>query len=86
MENKYSILLALYDIVKKHPHPLQYHCNTRELLLRLKGDWQPEYLEELMREDLVVVKKTAASVVILLTEKGMEKAKLKSSPFKHWSF
>lgn len=74
MDNKYRILQVLYDIVKDHPHPLQYHCNTREILLRLKGNWQSEYLEELSRENLIQVKKSS-TVVLLLTEKGLEKAK-----------
>jgi hypothetical protein len=78
MADKYSILLVLYDIVKNDPQPLQYHCGTRELLLRMKGDWQQEYLEELSKEKLITVKRTGTSVVVLLTEKGMEKAKLKS--------
>jgi Mn-dependent DtxR family transcriptional regulator len=73
MDNKYRILQVLYDIVKDHPHPLQYHCNTREILLRLKGNWQSEYLEELAREDLIKVKKSS-TVVLLLTEKGLAKA------------
>jgi predicted transcriptional regulator len=74
-DDKYRILQILYDIVKDDPQPLQYHCSTREILLRLKGNWQPEYLEELTREGLIVVKKSS-TVVVLLTEKGMEKAKL----------
>ena len=63
----------MYEITKDDPHPLQYHCNTREILLRLKGAWQPEYLEELVREKLIQVKKSN-TVVVLLTERGMEKA------------
>ena len=65
---------VLYDIIKDDPHPLQYHCSTREILLRLRGTWQPEYLEELVREKLIQVKKSN-TVVVLLTEMGMEKAK-----------
>lgn len=74
MDERYRILQVLYDIIKDDPHPLQYHCNTREILLRLRGAWQPEYLEELVREKLIQVKKST-TVVVLLTEKGMEKAK-----------
>jgi hypothetical protein len=74
MDEKYRILKVLYDITKNDPHPLQYHCSTREILLRLKGAWQAEYLEELAREKLIQIKK-ANTVVVLMTEKGMEKAK-----------
>jgi Mn-dependent DtxR family transcriptional regulator len=74
MDTKYRILQVLYDIVKDQPHPLQYHCNTREIILRLKGNWQSEYLEELARENLIQIKKSS-TVVLLLTEKGLEKAK-----------
>ena len=74
MHERYRILQVLYDIIKDDPHPLQYHCSTREILLRLRGTWQPEYLEELVREKLIQVKKSN-TVVVLLTEMGMEKAK-----------
>jgi predicted transcriptional regulator len=74
MDNKYRILQVLYDIVKDQPHPLQYHCNTREIILRLKGNWQSEYLEELASENLILVKKSS-TIVLLLTEKGFQKAK-----------
>ena len=74
MDERYRILQVVYDITKDDPHPLQYHCSTREILLRLTGTWQPEYLEELVRENLIQVKKSN-TVVVLMTEKGMEKAK-----------
>ncbi len=73
MENQYRILQALYEIVKDDLQPLQYNCSIRELLLRLKGDWQSEYLEELALEKLIIVHK-AESVTLKLTEKGWEKA------------
>jgi predicted nuclease of restriction endonuclease-like RecB superfamily len=73
MDGRYRILQVLYDITKNDPYPLQYHCSTREILLRLKGNWQPEYLEELAREKLILVKKST-TVVVLMTEKGMKKA------------
>ncbi len=75
MDEKYRILKVLYDITKDDPHPLQYHCSTREILLRLKGNWQQEYLEELVKEKLILVKRSN-TVVILLTEKGFEKARI----------
>lgn len=74
MDNRYRILQVLYDIVKDDAQPLQYHCSTRELFLHLKGNWQSECLEELAREKLVEIKKST-TVVVLLTEKGMEKAR-----------
>ena len=75
IDDKYRVLQVLYDIVKDKTQPLQYHCGTREILLRLKGNWQPEYLEELVREELIVVKKST-TVIVLITQKGLEKAKL----------
>jgi len=77
MANKYEILTALYSIVRDKPQPLACLVTTRELLLRLKGDWQPEYLEELVREELLVVLRESTGVVMRLTEKGWEKARLK---------
>lgn len=77
MKDKYAILQVLYNTVKNVSQPLQYHCSMRELLLQVKGDWQPEYLEELARDNLVIVKRTATGVVIVLTEKGWQTCKLK---------
>ena len=73
MDNQYQVLQVLYDIVKSDAHPLQYNVSIRELLLRLKGNWQSEYLEALAREQLVIVKKSE-TVVVQITEKGLEKA------------
>jgi hypothetical protein len=77
IDDKYKILHVLYDIVKEDANPLQYHCSIREIILRLRGNWQPEHLEELVREKLAVVKKST-TVVVLLTEMGMAKAKLRA--------
>ena len=74
MEDKYKMLDVLYDIVKDDPHPLHYHCSIREMLLRLQGDWQPACLEELAKDEYILVKPSLTTVV-LLTEKGMRKAK-----------
>ena len=72
--DRYRVLQVLYDIVRDKPHPLQYHCSTRELFLRLKGDWQQEYLEELAREKLIERKRTSG-IIVLITDKGLEKAR-----------
>lgn len=83
MNQQDRVLLALYEIVKDDPHPLRYHCHTRELLLRLKGQWEPDILEQFVRDELIVVKKGASSLVILLTEKGLSMAKMRSAFANH---
>lgn len=75
MTDKYQVLQILYEIVKDDSQPLQYHCSTREIILRLRSEWQQEYLEELKRENLLEIKKSNTAVVVLITEKGLEKAK-----------
>ena len=77
MKDKYEILAVVYTIVRERPQPLQYLVSTRELLLRLKGDWQPEYLEELARDGLVIVVRDSMGVMVRLTEKGWEKVRMK---------
>ena len=73
MNDEYRVLQVLFEIVKDKPQPLQYTVSIRELLLRLKGNWQSEYLEALTQQDLITVRKTDA-VVVQITEKGMQKA------------
>jgi predicted transcriptional regulator len=73
MNDEYRVLQVLFEIVKDKPQPLLYTVSIRELLLRLKGNWQSEYLEALSQQDLITVRKTD-SVVVQITEKGMQKA------------
>lgn len=77
MKDKYEILTVVYTIVREMPQPLQYSVGTRELLLRLKGDWQPEYLEELVRDGLIILLRDQAGIMLRITEKGWQKAKMK---------
>lgn len=76
MTEHYRILQTLHEIVGNNPHPLQYHITMRELLLRLRGDWHPEYLDRLELEGLAIVKKSDLNMAILLTEEGLEKARM----------
>lgn len=77
MKGKYEILKFVYTIVSEKLQPLQYSVSTHELLLRLKGDWQPEYLEELVRDGYIVLLRDAAGIMLRITEKGWQKAKMK---------
>ncbi len=74
MEDRFKLLDVLYDIVKDDPHPFLYHCSVREIVLRLQGSWEPSHLEDLEREQYILVKPSPVTLV-LLTESGMEKAK-----------
>ena len=75
MNDSNGFLQALFSIVKNVPHPLQYHCTTRELMLRLQDGWSTEQIDELAQDELIEVKKSGMSIVIVMTEKGLEKAK-----------
>jgi hypothetical protein len=79
MKDKYDILTVLYALVREKPFPLQYRVSMRELLLGLRGDWQPEYLEELVRDGLIFLVRDQLGVLVLLTEKGWNKAHLRTA-------
>lgn len=74
MTPSYELLNAIYSIIKDVPQPLQYNCTTRELMLRLNGNWSNETLEQLQQEELIQVKKSGISFVVVLTEKGLKHA------------
>lgn len=63
MEDQYWMSQVLYEIVKDDQQPLLYNVSIRELLLRLKGNLQSEYLEALAREELVTITKSTAVTV-----------------------
>ena len=75
MTPSHELLNAIYTIVKDLPQPLQYNCTTRELMLRLNGNWSNETLELLQQDEFIEVKKSGISFVVVLTEKGLEKAR-----------
>lgn len=76
MQPDFKILQVIYEIVSKDPEPLAYQCKPRELILRLLEDWSiiHQHIQLLEQEGLVRTKQLD-TLVIFLTEKGMETAK-----------
>ena len=74
MQERYRTLHTIYEIVKNDPHPLNYLCSTREIILRHKGGWQQEHLDALADEEMIIFKRMER-VVICITQKGMDTAK-----------
>jgi DNA-binding MarR family transcriptional regulator len=77
MEKRYLLLRTIYDIVKYNPRPTEYLLRPRELILRMMTDWTTikEHLDELEQEKLVTTKQHD-TLVITITEAGLEKLKL----------
>jgi len=74
MQDHYRTLHTIFEIVKSDPHPLNYLCSTREIILRHQGGWQQEHLDALAQEEMIVFKKMER-VVICITQKGLDTAK-----------
>ena len=74
MQERYRTLHTIYEIVKNDPHPLNYLCSTREIILRHQGGWQQEHLDALAEEDMIIFKRMER-VVICITQKGLDTAK-----------
>jgi hypothetical protein len=79
MKDKYDILLVLYALVRDKTFPLQHPISVRELLLQLRGEWQQEHLEELVRDEFITIVRDQLGVLIRLTQSGWDKAHLKTA-------
>jgi hypothetical protein len=75
MEVRYQILLLIDELANTDPQPLSYQCRPRELILRQMQDWSAiwEQVRMLEAEELVISRQLE-TMVISLTEKGMDKA------------
>jgi len=74
MQERYRTLHTIYEIVKNDPHPLNYLCSTREIILRHQGGWQQEHLDALADEEMIIFKRMER-IVICITQKGLDTAK-----------
>ena len=74
MQERYRTLHTIYEIVKNDPHPLNYLCSTREIILRHQGGWQQEHLDALAQEEMIIFKRMER-IVICITQKGLDTAK-----------
>jgi DNA-binding MarR family transcriptional regulator len=76
MQPDLKILQVIYEIVSNDPEPLAYQCRPRELILRLLEDWSIIHQHiQLMEQEGLVRTKQLDTLVIFLTERGIELAK-----------
>ena len=74
MQDHYQTLHTIYEIVKDDPHPLNYQCSTRDIILHHDGGWQQDHLDMLAEEGMIIFKKLER-IFICITENGLSKAK-----------
>ena len=76
MQDHYSLLHTIYEIVKNDPQPDRYSCRPRELILRRMQEWSDiqQQLRLLEQEDLVMTEQQD-TLVIRITIAGIEKVK-----------
>ncbi len=75
MELHYKTLQTIHNICKEDPQPDSYKCRPREIILRQFQDWSiiQQHLRLLEMEELVVTTQED-TLVIRITQKGIEKA------------
>jgi hypothetical protein len=76
MQDHYHLLQTIYQIVKNDPQPEFYGCRPRELILRRLQEWSviQQQLHLLQAEELVTMEQQD-TLVIRITQAGLEKAK-----------
>ena len=75
MDNRYITLQTLYNMVKDEPHPDQYVCSTREMILHSTFGWElvHAHLKALAEEGLVIFRQMD-TLHFSLTPDGVAKA------------
>ena len=74
MESEFKTLQTIYTITQQDPHPVSYPCRPREIILRQFQDWSviQQHLQLLAQDGLVILKQLD-TLVITITEAGIEK-------------
>jgi DNA-binding MarR family transcriptional regulator len=72
MQDHYSLLHTIFEIVKNDPQPDRYACRPRELILRRMQEWSDiqQQLHQLEKEELVVTEQQE-TLVIRITHAGL---------------
>jgi hypothetical protein len=72
MQDHYSLLHTIFEIVKNDPQPDRYACRPRELILRRMQEWSDiqQQLHQLEKEELVVTEQQE-TLVIRITNAGL---------------
>lgn len=76
MQDHYSLLHTIYEIVKNDPQPEHYGCRPRDLILRQLQEWSfiQQQLSLLESEGLIVTEQQD-TLVIRITGAGLERVK-----------
>jgi len=82
MEPKDIVLRIIYSLVKKDADPTTFPCTYRDIILKSSFDIMvlQELLEQLIIEELVIVKKLDRQV-FCITEQGLKKARQMETTF-----
>lgn len=74
MESPYKTLQTIYSITEQDPQPVTYQCRPREIILRQFQDWSiiQQHLKLLEEEGLVMTKQLD-TLIITITNAGIEK-------------
>lgn len=72
MQDHYSLLHTIYEIVKNDPQPERYSCKPRELILRRMQEWSDiqQQLQQLEKEGFVTTEQQE-TMVIRITNAGL---------------
>lgn len=74
MDMKYQILQTLASLVKDTPHPTQYQCLPRQLILLSSFDWATIYSQlQLLEGEGLVQMVMADNIQFSITQAGIEK-------------
>src|SRR4051812_38400394 len=81
MDKRYVTLQTLANIVRETPHPTQYLCTPREMILHSVFDWDliHNHLSLLATEELVRIIQ-ADTLQFFITEKGLSKINATTEP------
>ncbi len=80
MQDHYSLLKTIYEIVKNDPQPQSYACRPRELILRSMQEWSSIYQHlTLLQQEGLVTTEQQDTLVIRITQDGLEKVKGKNN-------
>lgn len=76
MQDHYSLLHTIYEIVKNDPQPEHYGCRPRDLILRQLQEWS--FIQQqlgLLESEGLIVTEQQDTLVIRITGAGLERVK-----------
>lgn len=73
MENKFQTLQVIYGMVKNDTNPSMHNILPNEIISRHHFPWDEiiNHLNELLREDYIVMKQSSP-VIVTITKKGFQ--------------